>query len=116
MRRRFGRGRRGARPGADGARSPIDAERWLGRLREDKIVEAAELVPLDGDEVPDSFAVVGRGRDEAGQALLVGFAPRDGGAAALATLAVARRLAEEEGFAGEAIAVAPQWDGRSPTR
>ena len=109
MRRRFGRGRRTGR-GTDGGRSAIDAERWLTRLREDEIVAASELAPLEGDEVPDTFAAVGRGKTEGDAPLLVGFAPQNGGDAALAVLAVARRLMEEESFSGQAIAVAPQWD------
>lgn len=116
MRRRFGRGRRGSRSGAEAARSSIDAAHWLGRLCEEQIVPAAELAPLEGADAPDTFAVLGRGQDAEGRALLVGFAPRSGGDAVLATLAAARRLATDEGFGGEALAVAPQWDGAARAR
>ena len=116
MRRRFGRGRRGGRAPAEGGRGPIDAVRWLGRLSEEGVVAAGALEPVVEDDLPASFAVVGRGQDESGTARLVGFAPGCGGDAALAALAVGRRLAEAEGFAGEVIAVAPQWDGASRRR
>ena len=66
--------------------------------------------------LPTSFAVVGSSTTEAGERVLVGFAPRHGGDAVLAVLAVAQRLAEEEGFAGEALAVAPQWSGAARRR
>jgi hypothetical protein len=50
-----------------------------------------------------------------GEKVVVGYAPRNGGDAVAATVAVAQRLAEE-GFDGEATAVAPQWSGPARRR
>jgi hypothetical protein len=67
------------------------------------------LEPVEVDGVPASFAVLGLGESEDGGRVLVGFAPRHGGDAALAAWAHGQRLAAEEGFDGEVFAVAPQW-------
>ncbi len=125
MRRRFGR-RRG-RSSAAGRGTPIDAARWLTRIIEDGVVAASRLEPLEEPGVPDHFAAVGRGEAQDGTPLVVAFAPRSGGDAVLAALALASRVAAEAdgsegtdesaptspatatGFAGEVIAVAPQW-------
>jgi len=108
MRRRFGRGRRSRGP-ADSKGTPIDAARWFERLTGESIVDVEALESVSADDVPASFAVVGSGEREGGERILVGFAPGHGGDAALAVLGVAQRLAAEEGFEGEALAVAPQW-------
>ena len=109
MRRRFGRSRRNAAPGERKA-AAIDASRWFERLTAEGHVPAASLERCDVDGLPDHFAVVGQGESESGEPVLVGFSPRHGGDAALAVLAEAqRRAGEEAGFAGEALAVAPQW-------
>jgi len=108
MRRRFGRGRRG-RSSGDGRNGPIDAARWFERLCAEQLIPAASLEPLETEDVPAGFAALGTGQSEAGERVLVGFAPRHGGDAVLATLAQAQRLHREEDFRGEAIAVAPQW-------
>jgi len=108
MRRRFGRGRR-TRGSSDSKGAPIDAERWFERLIGEGIVNVQALEAVSADDVPASFAVVGRGERENGEPVLVGFAPSHGGDAALAVLAVAQRLAAEGNFEGEALAVAPQW-------
>jgi hypothetical protein len=70
-------------------------------------VDALEAVT--DEDVPASFAVLGVGVRAGDEKVLVGFAPRHGGDAALATLAMAGRMAAEEDFSGEALAVAPQW-------
>jgi hypothetical protein len=114
MKRRFGRGRR-SRAAGDGKRAPINAQRALERIVEAGIVAVEALAPASAEEIPDTYAVVGTGAtsktgDPQSSALVaVGFSPVDGGDAALATLATAQRLAADEGFAGDAIAVAPQW-------
>ena len=108
MKGRFGRGRR-SRAASDGKRAPIDAQRALERIVEARIVAVDALAHASAEEIPNTFAVVGTGTTEAGERIAVGFSPVDGGDAALATLAFAQRLATEDGFAGDAIAVAPQW-------
>jgi hypothetical protein len=108
VRRRFGR--RSRRDGA-AERAPIDAARICERLLEGGVVEASALEPLDAtaEGIPDNSAIVARGRSGEDEELLVGFAPRAAGDALLAVLAVAARLAQDEGFSGEALAVAPRW-------
>jgi hypothetical protein len=114
MKRRFGRGRR-SRTAGDGKRAPINAQRALERIVEAGIVAVEALAPASSDEIPDTYAVVGTGatgkteESEPSARVAVGFSPVDGGDAALATLATAQRMAADEGFAGDAIAVAPQW-------
>jgi hypothetical protein len=108
MRRRFGRGRRTRAP-SESKSAPIDAAHWFGRLIDEGIVGVQGLEPVSADDLPASFAVVGSGEREGGEPVLVGFSPSHGGDAMLAALAVAQRLAEEDGFEGEALAVAPQW-------
>ena len=83
MRRRFGRGRR-TRGSGDSKGAPIDASRWFERLIGEGIVNVQALEPVSADDVPASFAVVGSGKREDGERILVGFAPRHGGDAALA--------------------------------
>jgi hypothetical protein len=110
MRRRFGRGRKPTGGAGERKAAGIDAARWLERLTAEGHVPVATLEAVEVDGVPDHFAVVGRGETETGTTVLVGFSPRHGGDAALAVLAEAQRLAaSEEGFSGEAIAVAPEW-------
>jgi len=109
MRRRFGRSRKSGAPGERKA-AGIDAARWFERLTSEGHVPVAALESVEVDGVPDHFAVVGQGQTEAGETVLVGFSPRHGGDAVLAVLAEAqRRAGSDEGFSGEAIAVAPQW-------
>jgi hypothetical protein len=106
--RRFSRRRRGGSSG-DGRAAPIDAARWLQRIQEEGGLGGITLEALSHDDVPDHYAAVGRGTREDGTAVVVTFAPRHAGDAMLAALATGVRLAEEESFAGELIAVAPQW-------
>jgi hypothetical protein len=114
MRRRFGRGRRGR--GASSSRhAPIDAARAFERIVAADIVEVDALEPVSADDIDASFAVVGVGEGDSGK-VVVGYAPRNAGDAVLATLAVAQRLAVEEGFRDEAVAVAPQWTPASRRR
>jgi hypothetical protein len=75
----------------------------------EKIVAAESLTPISSDEIPEHFAVVAEGEAERGGRLVVAFAPRHGGDAALAGLAHAKSLAGEGEFDGEVIAVCPQW-------
>ena len=113
MRRRFGRGRRGRGTG-EGRVAPIDAERVLTRIVEEGIVSASELSPAGSESGADGFAVVGTGQGRDGTDLVVGFAPRNGGDAALAALAYA--LERGDRFDGEVIAVAPQWTAAARRR
>jgi hypothetical protein len=107
MKRRFGRGRK-TNPGKSKS-APIDAARCIERIAAEKIVAAKSLSPIDSDEIPAHFAAVGVGESERGGRLVVAFAPRNGGDAALAGLAYAKSLAADGEFDGEVIAVCPQW-------
>jgi hypothetical protein len=108
MRRRFGKGR-GQNRGGETRGASIDAARWFERIVAEGVLPVSALERVGAGEVPDSFAVLGRGSSEEGGPLLVGFSPKNGGDAALAALAWAQRLLAEEGFTGEAIALAPDW-------
>ena len=105
MRRRFGRGRRG-RSSGEARNAPIDAAHWFERILAEGVISLRALEPVEDAEVPASFAALGRGESADGTPLVLAFSPRHGGDAALAALALAAR---EEGFAGEAVAVAQQW-------
>ena len=107
MRRRFGRGRK-TNPGKSKS-APIDAARCFERIATEKIVAAESLSPITSDEIPEHFAAVAVGESERGGRLVVAFAPRNGGDAALAGLAYAKSLAADGEFDGEVIAVCPQW-------
>ncbi|MBW1842830.1 MAG: hypothetical protein JRJ05_00715 [Deltaproteobacteria bacterium] len=107
MRRRFGRGRK-TNPGKSKT-AAIDAARSFERITAEKIVAAESLSPISSDEIPDHFAAVAEGESERGGRLVVAFAPRHGGDAALAGLAHAKSLAGDGEFDGEVIAVCPQW-------
>jgi hypothetical protein len=107
MRRRFGRGRN-RRP-SSGGRAPIDAAQWLEKIAAEGLAGATSLEPVDVPDIPQTLAVLGSGETEEGRKVLVGFSPDHGGDAALAVLAHARRLHADEGFEGEAVAIAPQW-------
>jgi len=107
MRRRFGRGRK-TNPGKSKT-APIDAARYFERITAEKIVAAESLSPISSDEIPEHFAAVAEGESERGGRLVVAFAPRHGGDAALAGLAHAKSLAGDGEFDGEVIAVCPQW-------
>src|SRR3974377_1526939 len=113
MRRRFGRRRRSG-SADDGRLSDIDPQ-WLSRVAEDARIPAVSLVPLLAEEVPASLALLGSGESEAGERCLVAVS-RSGGDALLGALAVASRLAEQEGFRGTALAVAPSWSVASRLR
>lgn len=111
MRRRFGRGRGGRKTG-EGRNPAIDANAIFARMLETGAVRAEALEPLQEPGIPVHFAALATGTATGGgvtSRLAVGFAPVSGGDALLATLALAQRLSEEDQFAGEAIAVAPQW-------
>jgi hypothetical protein len=90
--------------------------RSFERIIEEGIAGVEALSPASADDVPASFAVLGTGGTEDEVRVVVGFAPGQGGDAALATLAFAQRLAAEQDFRGEAIAVAPQWSIASRRR
>jgi hypothetical protein len=106
MRRRFGRRRRSGGTD-DGRPSGIDSQ-WLARVAEEARIPAVALAPLAVEEVPASLALLGSGESEGGERCLVAVS-RSGGDALIAVLAVASRLAEQEGFRGTALAVAPGW-------
>jgi len=82
---------------------------------EESRIPAVSLAPLVADEVPTSLALLGSGESETGERCLVAVS-RSGGDALIAVLAVASRLAEEEGFRGTALAVAPSWSLASRQR
>jgi len=113
MRRRFGR--RSRTGGADEGRSSSVDPQWLSRVAEEARIPAVTLVPIAAEEVPASLALVGSGESESGERCLVAVS-RSGGDALLAVLAVASRLAEQEGFRGLALAVAPSWSLASRQR
>ena len=106
MRRRFGRGRK--RGTSDGEGATIDANRAFERIAEAGLASGEALTPATVDDIPADFAVVATGGGDE-PSLVVGYAPGDGGNAILATLAYAQRLADDAGFTGHAVAIAPQW-------
>jgi hypothetical protein len=107
MKRRFGRGRKISSGKSKSV--PIDAARCFERIAAEKIVAAKSLSPITSGEIPEHFAAVAVGESERGGRLVVAFAPRSGGDAALAGLAHAKSLAADGEFDGEVIAVCPQW-------
>jgi hypothetical protein len=107
MRRRFGRGRK--TNAAQGKRVSFDAARCFERIVEEKIVAARSLAVVTLDESLDDFAAVAAGEADDGGKLVVAFAPRNGGDAALAGLVYAQSLVDNGGFDGEVVAVCPQW-------
>ena len=114
--RRFGRRRRGGAPGGGESRAAIDAERWLGRIKEEGTI-GLEALEVDGEtEVPAHVAAIGRGRRADGKDVIVSFAPRHAGDALLGGLAAAGAKQGDEAFTGEVVAVAPQWTGASRRR
>jgi hypothetical protein len=96
--------------------APIDATRWFERIVAEGILPVSALERVTAEGVPDSFAVLATGTTEEGGALLVGFSPKSGGDAALATLAHAQRLLAEQGFTGESVALSPDWSIASRRR
>jgi hypothetical protein len=114
MRRRFGRGRR-VRGSGESKSAPIDAARAFERILVAGIVEADAIEPVSDDGIGPNYAAVGVAEGDGGK-FVVGYAPRNAGDAALAAVAVAGRLAAEEGFRGEALAVAPQWSAAARRR
>jgi hypothetical protein len=107
MRRRFGRGRKTGAVKAN--RTSFDAGRCFERILDEKIVAASSLAAVTLDGLPEDFAAVAVGDGEDGRKLVVAFAPRHGGDAALAGLAYAHSLVDNGGFGGEVVAVCPQW-------
>lgn len=114
MRRRFGRGHRGKGAGEAKA-APIDAAKAFEKLAAAGIVTADSFEAAGAGEIAEGFVAVGTAERD-GQKAVIGFAPRNAGDVALATIAVAQRLAADEGFAGEAVAVAPQWSASARRR
>ena len=107
MMRRFSRRRRGG--ASDVA---INAEQLFARILEQGVLGLRSLAVVTDEvtaEVSPSYAAIGRGEDEAGESVLVSFAPRSAGDALLGGLIAASKLAEDDGFAGELIVAAPQW-------
>ncbi|MCP5043509.1 MAG: hypothetical protein GY944_20975 [bacterium] len=110
MMRRFSRRRRGG--AGDVA---INGERWFGRMLEEGVLDLTrlEVMPEDvTEEVPGSYAAIGRGEDKDAKSVIVSFAPRSAGDALLAGLTVASKLAEAETdpFNGELLVIAPHWN------
>ena len=112
--RRFSRKRRGGNR-ESGERS-LDAELWLGRLRESDAIPDLGFTAWDQSEVPDHYAIVARGAGDEGQGHVVCFSPVEGGDALMAALATGAKLAKEESFTGEVVAIAPHWSIRSRRR
>jgi hypothetical protein len=94
----------------------IDAPRWLDRILEAGVLPVTALERVAASEVPDHFALLATGATAEGGSLLLGFSPKSGGDAALATLAHAQRLLAEQGFTGESVALAPDWSIASRRR
>ncbi len=107
MRRRFGRRRQGGGP--DETRSPLDVARTLEQLESSGAIGLRGLAPLEVEGLPPGLAAVGTGTDEAGERVLVTFAPRDAGDALLAALAAASVGPDGEPFTGNVLVVAPAW-------
>ena len=107
MKRRFGRGRKTS-PGKLKS-APIDAARCFERIAAENLVAGSSLSPITSDDIPENFSAVAVGESERGGQLVVAFAPRNGGDAALAGLAHAKSLAADGGFDGAVIAICPQW-------
>jgi hypothetical protein len=104
VRRRFGRRR------DSGRREPtFDVARALDGAARAGLIPAEAADPQQLDEIPATLAGVGSGVGANGRRVVVGIAPESGLDATLATLAYGARLASEEGFDGEAVALAPQW-------
>jgi len=91
MKRRFGRRRRSG--GSDGGGGSTLDTGWLARIVAAGLVPVESLEPVEDEEVPARLALLGRGVDAEGRAVLVAFSPRDGGDALLALAAHRRRLA-----------------------
>lgn len=102
FKRRFGRHRRSGPPG-------IDAELWMKRIQESGLLPLKSLTPCPADGVPSYLAATGTGEFENGEKVVIGFAPRTGGDAWLAAMALATQIHVAGGFAGQVIAIAPQW-------
>ncbi len=107
--RRFSRRRRAGGGAGAGRGVRIDAERWLQRISGERILPVESFDVWRHDDIPESYAAIGRGRLESGGELIVSFAPRHAGDAVLAALAAGGRLAQDEEFGGEVVAVAPEW-------
>ena len=105
--RRFSRKRRGGN--RESQERQIDAEHWLGRLREVDAIPDLGFAAWAGSDVPPHLAVVARGTGEEGASKVVCFAPTEAGDALIAALATGAKLVEEESFAGEVMAIAPNW-------
>ena len=109
MRRGFGRGRRGRSGSGDARRGAIDAAQAFEKIAAAGISGIPALDSLVREDVPTSFAVVGAGTREDGSEVIVAYAPRHGGDAALAALACAAGRTTADGRAAEVVAIAPQW-------
>lgn len=108
MRHPFGRGRRQSSAPQPGIPA-IDAANWFARIQASGALGVESIEALASDDIPAHFAVLGRAQRPEGRSLLIGFSPQHGGDAALAAIAHARRLAAENAFDGEIVALAPQW-------
>ncbi|UCE86797.1 MAG: hypothetical protein JSU66_03420, partial [Deltaproteobacteria bacterium] len=104
MKRRFGRKRE------TGRREPVlDVARALDGAARAGLIPAEAADPQTAPEIPPALAGIGAGVGANGRRVVVGIAPESGLDATLATLAFATRLAQDEGFDGDAVALAPQW-------
>ena len=77
MMRRFSRRRRGGAGDAE-----INGESLFARMLDEGLLDLArlEVLPADAvEDVPTSYAAVGRGEDKNGTSVIVSFAPRSAG-------------------------------------
>ena len=115
MRRRFGsRRRRGQGEGRD---APIDAAKWLARIAADASVPVGPLEAVDVQDLPESFAIVGRDSSARGKSVYVAFSPRSGGDALLAAILTGLSVGSSaKASSNEILALAPQWNVASRRR
>ena len=90
--RRFSRKRRGGN--RESQERPLDAEEWLGRLREAEAIPDLGFTAWAGSDVPSHLAVVARGDGEEGASKVVSFSPTEAGDALTAALATGAKLVE----------------------
>ena len=98
--RRFSRKRRGGTRESQERR--LDAEHWLGRLREVDAIPDLGFAAWAGSDVPPHLAVVARGAGEEGASKVVCFAPSEAADALIAALATGAKL-----VAHRRVALAP---------
>ena len=107
MMKRFSRRRRS---GGEGKKRSIDANDWLQKIVEGRIVDTTSLEPWTDHGVPTSIAAIGRGIHADGTDLIVAFSPKSATEALLGGLSAAEYAVENAKFSGQVVIVAPQWE------